>query len=151
MIELEINNLFHQIFIVLLIIILLFFGWKIKSLYKNILFLLIKRRGRKAEKYAEKLLISNGYKVLNKQFKLESYLYEEKKKITFTVIPDFLVSKDHINYIAEVKTGYSALVTDRNTRRQLLEYTTIFNVNKALLVDITRKKIKLIEFKINQK
>ena len=77
---------------------------------------------------------------------MQGFLYEDKKKVFFEVRPDYLVEKNDITYIAEVKTGLSALIGERNTRRQLLEYSKLFNSNKVLLVDLTRNKIKTIEF-----
>ena len=77
---------------------------------------------------------------------MQGFLYENKKKVFFEVRPDYLVEKNDITYIAEVKTGLSALIGERNTRRQLLEYSKLFNSNKVLLVDLTRNKIKTIEF-----
>tara|TARA_A100001015_G_scaffold298456_1_gene381220 strand:+ start:91 stop:324 length:234 start_codon:yes stop_codon:yes gene_type:complete len=77
---------------------------------------------------------------------MQGFLYEDKKKVFFEVRPDYLVEKNDITYIAEVKTGLSALIGERNTRRQLLEYSKLFNSNKVLLVDLTLNKIKIIEF-----
>ena len=146
MISLDINNLFHQIIIVILIILLLYLGWRIRRAYKNFLFFLLKKRGKKGEKNAIRLLERNGYKILSTQHKMQGYLYENSKKVSYEVRPDYLVSKDDITYIAEVKTGLAALIGERNTRRQLLEYSKLFNSDKVLLVDITRNRIKIIEF-----
>ena len=55
MINLDITSLFDQIIIIILIIILLYLGWKIRRAYKNFLFSLLKRRGKKGEKHAKKL------------------------------------------------------------------------------------------------
>ena len=146
MINLDITSLFDQIIIIILIIILLYLGWKIRRAYKNFLFFLLKRKGKKGEKNARKLLKNNGYKIISAQHKMQGFLYENKKKVFFEVRPDYLVEKNDITYIAEVKTGLSALFGERNTRRQLLEYSKLFNSNKVLLVDLTRNKIKTIEF-----
>ena len=77
---------------------------------------------------------------------MQGILYEDNKKVSFEVRPYYLVEKNNIIYIAEVKTGLSALIGERNTRRQLLEYSKLSNSNKVLLVDLTRKKIKIIKF-----
>ncbi len=146
MINLDITRMFDQIIIFILIVTLLYLGWKIRRAYKNFLFFLLKRKGKKGEKNAKKLLKNNGYKILSSQHKMQGILYENNKKITFEVRPDYLVEKNNITYIAEVKTGLSALIGERNTRRQLLEYSKLFNTNKVLLVDLTRDKIKTIEF-----
>ena len=54
--------------IFLLIILILFFlylGWKIREIYKKFKFYLYKRKGKKAEQKAIKLLKKNGYKIKN--------------------------------------------------------------------------------------
>ena len=135
--------------IFLLIILILFFlylGWKIRKIYKNFIFYLFKVRGRNAEKKAIKILKKNGYQILNKQPIAKGYLYQNKKQISFIVRPDFRVSKNNIVYIAEVKSGMSASIQDIGTRRQLLEYSIVFNSNKLILVDTKKNKIKKIEF-----
>ena len=67
----------------LLIILILFFlylGWKIKEVYKNIKFYLYKRKGKKAEQKAIKLLKKNGYKnVFQLKGGILNYLKEKKK------------------------------------------------------------------------
>ncbi len=146
MINLDITRLFDQIILIILIITLLYLGWKIRRAYKNFLFFLLKRKGKKGEKNAKKLLKNSGYKILSTQHKMQGILYEDNKKVSFEVRPDYLVEKNNIIYIAEVKTGFSALIGERNTRRQLLEYSKLSNSNKVLLVDLTRKKIKIINF-----
>ena len=146
MINLDITRLFDQIILIILIITLLYLGWKIRRAYKNFLFFLLKRKGKKGEKNAKKLLKNSGYKILSTQHKMQGILYEDNKKVSFEVRPDYLVEKNNIIYIAEVKTGLSALIGERNTRRQLLEYSKLSNSNKVLLVDLTRKKIKIIKF-----
>ena len=107
---------------------------------------MLKRRGRKGEKKAIKLLKKNGYKILSSQKTIQGYLYENDIKILYEVRPDYLVEKNDIIYIAEVKTGLAALIGERNTRRQLLEYSKLLNSSKVILVDLTRNKIKVIEF-----
>ena len=56
MINLDLNNLIHKIILIALILLLLFLGWKIRNIYKNFIFYLYKKRGKKSEKKAIKLL-----------------------------------------------------------------------------------------------
>ena len=146
MINIDLNNLIHQAVIVFLILMILYLGWKIRKAYKRFMFFIFKRKGIKGEKDAIKLLKKNGYEILSYQHKMKGYLYEDGKKIFYLVRPDFLVRKNYENYVAEVKTGLSAFIGERNTRRQLLEYSKLYNSDKVLLVDLTRKSIKVIEF-----
>ena len=69
-----------------------------------------------------------------------------KKKISFTIRPDLLVTKDNVIYVAEIKSGFAASIYNINTRRQLFEYSKVFNSNKLILIDTFKKEIKKIEF-----
>ena len=133
----------------LLIILLLFFlylGWKIKGIYKNIKFYLYKRKGKKAEKEAIKLLKKNGYKIESFQTTAKGKLFQDDETVNFYVRADLIVSKDKKKFIAEVKSGKAASIEEINTRRQLLEYSKVFNNKNLILIDTEKNKIKKIEF-----
>ena len=57
-----------------------------------------------------------------------------------------LVKKNGSIYVAEVKTGHVAAVSDRSTRRQLREYAVLSKQNKVFLVDGEKGLINTIEF-----
>ena len=57
-----------------------------------------------------------------------------------------IVSKDKKKFIAEVKAGKAASIEEINTRRQLLEYSKVFNNKNLILIDTEKNKIKKIEF-----
>lgn len=65
MINLDLNNLIHKIIIIVLIVLLLYLGWKIRNIYKSFIFYLYKKRDRKSERKAIQLLIKKGYKIIN--------------------------------------------------------------------------------------
>ena len=135
--------------IFLLIILILFFlylGWKIKEAYKNIKFYLYKRKGKKAEQKAVKLLKKNGYKIESFQTKAKGKLLQDDETLTFIIRADLIVSKDKKKFIAEVKSGKAASIEEINTRRQLLEYSKVFNNKNLILIDTEKNKIKKIEF-----
>ena len=70
----------------LLIILLLFFlylGWKIKGIYKNIKFYFYKKKGKKAEQKAIKLLKKNGYKIESFQTTAKGKLIQDNEIINF--------------------------------------------------------------------
>ena len=54
---------FEIFLLITLILFFLFLGWKIRGIYKNIKFYFFKRKGKKAEQKAIKLLKKNGYKI----------------------------------------------------------------------------------------
>ena len=135
--------------IFLLIILILFFlylGWKIKEVYKNIKFYLYKRKGKKAEHKAIKLLKKNGYKIESFQTTAKGKLLQDDETLTFLIRADLIVSKDKKKFIAEVKSGKAASIEEINTRRQLLEYSKVFNNKNLILIDTEKNKIKKIQF-----
>ena len=138
------ENQGHDYFIIFFLFFLL--GWLINKIYKLLFFFWFIFFGKLGEKKAKKLLINNGYEILDEQHTLKGYLLENKEKRTFFMKPDFFVKKNDIVYVVEVKTGETASITNRNTRRQLLEYTTSINSKKALLVNVDKKTISHIEF-----
>ena len=143
MTEMFLNNEWLLLVFVLLI---LYLGWRIRRAWKNFLFFLIKRKGRKGEGIAVKLLNQEGYEIIDKQITFPGFLFENNKKIEFLVKPDFIVEKNGEKFIAEVKTGAVALIQNRNTRRQILEYSHLNQNKTVLLVDIENRKIKKIDF-----
>ena len=147
MTELIENNLLLLILITCLIIFFIWLGWKIRLWWKNFLFMLLRKRGRKGEKTSINLLKKNGYKILDEQIKLNGYFYIDGELNEFDLRPDLLVEKDGIQYIAEIKTGEVANPSNRNTRRQLQEYSYYSNQDIVLLVDPIERSIKKLSFK----
>ena len=138
-----INNEWLLLVFVLLI---LYLGWRIRRAWNNFLFYLIKRKGRKGEGIAVKILHKEGYEIIDEQVTFSGFLFENNKKIEYLVKPDFIVKKNGEKFIAEVKTGASILIQNRNTRRQILEYSHLNQNKTVLLVDIENRKIKKIDF-----
>ena len=147
MIELIKDNLPLLILITFLVIFFIWLGWKIRLWWKNFLFMLVRNRGKKGERTSIKLLEKNGYKVLDEQIKLNGYFFIDDELNEFDLRPDLLVEKDGIQYIAEIKTGEVANPSNRNTRRQLHEYSYYSNQDIVLLVDPIKKSIKRLSFK----
>ena len=147
MIELIKDNLPFLIFIAFLVIFFIWLGWKIRLWWKNFLFMLVRNRGKKGERSSINLLEKNGYKVLDEQIKLNGYFFIDDELNEFDLRPDLLVEKDGIKYIAEIKTGEVANPSNRNTRRQLHEYSYYSNQEVVLLVDPIKKTIKRLSFK----
>ena len=143
MTEILLNN---EWLLIIVVVLILYLGWRIRKAWKNFLFYLIKRKGRKGEGIAVKLLNKAGYEIIDEQVSFPGFLFENNNKIEYLVKPDFLVEKDGEKYIAEVKTGASALIQNRSTRRQILEYSHLNQNKTVLLIDIENKKIKKIDF-----
>ena len=139
------------IIISIFIVLILFFiwlGWRIRRWWKNFLFSLSKRRGRIGESEAIEILMRSGYRIIDDQVRIKGQFYIDSKLSEFEIRPDFIVEKNNIRYLVEVKTGNSASPSDRNTRRQLLEYIFYGEGDEILLLDATNKKLSTISFNI---
>ena len=147
MLELLKNNLLFAIVITCLIIFFIWLGWKVRLWWKNFLFMLSRKRGKKGEMTAIKLLEKKGFKILNEQMKLNGYFFINGNLKKFDLRPDLLVEKNGVEYIAEIKTGEVADPSNINTRRQLHEYSYYGNQDVVLLVDPFKKSIKELSFK----
>ena len=147
MTELIENNSLLLVLIIFVVLFFIWLGWKIRIWWKNFLFMLLRKRGQKGEKISIKLLEKNGYKILDHQIKLNGYFFIDEDLKQFELRPDFLVEKDGIQYIAEIKTGEVANPTNRNTRRQLHEYSYYSGYDVVLLVDPIKTSIKRLSFK----
>ena len=141
------NNLLVFLLIITCIILFIWLGWKIRLWWKNFLFMLLRKRGKKGEQNSIMLLEKNGYRIIEEQMKLNGYFFVDDALSKFDLRPDLLVEKDGVKYIAEVKTGDVASPFNRNTRRQLHEYSFYSNNDIILLVDPIKKSIKKISFK----
>ena len=136
----------ESFFLIVLILFFLYLGWKLKEVYKNIKFYLYKIKGKKAEQKAITLLKKNGYKIESFQTTAKGKLLQDDETVSFFIRADLIVSKDKKKFIAEVKSGKAASIEEIYTRRQLLEYSTVFNNKNLILIDIEKNKIKKIEF-----
>ena len=136
MLYFDTHNLGNYLLYLVIFSILVYLGWKLRKIYNNVIFFLYKKRGKKAEKKALKLLKKKGFKVISIQPTAKGYVYENEKKISFTIRPDLLVSKDNVIYVAEIKSGFAASIYNINTRRQLFEYSKVFNSNDELIMTL---------------
>ena len=140
------NNSLLLFLVICVAILSIWFGWKIRLWWKNLLFKLSRKRGQKGEKTSIGLLERNGYKILDKQIKLTGHFFIDYALEEFDLRPDLLVEKDGTKYVAEIKTGEVASPNNRSTRRQLHEYAYYGGHDTVLLVDPIKKTIKRISF-----
>ncbi|WP_155476425.1 hypothetical protein [Heliobacterium mobile] len=105
------------------------------------------RVGRVGEQQAAKLLKQEGYSVIKAQPAGRMTMRVDGRPVEISVRADYLVTGKGKTFIAEVKTGDRApRPTHGDTRRQLLEYSLVYQVDGVLLVDMAAKKIHRIEF-----
>lgn len=104
-------------------------------------------RSRNAESKASKLLISEGYKIIESQKRRPIFTYLNGVEFSNWVQADYVVEKKGKQYVVEVKTGEKATqITNSATRRQLLEYFYIYQPEGILLLDMESGKIQDVQF-----
>ena len=105
------------------------------------------KHAQRGEERAERLLLSRGYQILDRQVSASWTLSVDGAPVEAAVRADLLVKRRGRTYVAEVKTG--RLVTDPSfpaTRRQLLEYALIFQPDGVLLVDVDARRVHQVDF-----
>jgi len=103
--------------------------------------------GEEAERRALSLLNRRDYRIVSEQLGGTYVVRIDEVPTQIHLRADFVVKKRGRCYVAEVKSGaQSAKVTDRTTRRQLLEYLLAFDVDGVLLVDMHDERIHQVEF-----
>ncbi|MEN8150886.1 MAG: hypothetical protein ABFS86_13775 [Planctomycetota bacterium] len=106
-----------------------------------------RRMGRRGEARALKLLRRAGYRVLDTEVAASGRVRVDGNSVDYRVRADAIVRRRFRRYVAEFKGGAeSAAITNRATRRQLLEYAFLFDVAGVILVDASRGRVHRIEF-----
>lgn len=109
------------------------------------------KRASKKEYEAKSFLEKKGFKVIQCQKEFSYTLLLNKQETTVNLRFDYIVEKSGKRFIAEVKTGKTAInINHAPTRRQLLEYCYATGSKGILLVDMENKKISTIEFTNSQ-
>jgi hypothetical protein len=101
-----------------------------------------------SEAEAEKLLVKQGFTILEKQKRTPLIVWVDGKSHLSYVLADFLVQKDKKTYVVEVKTGQAADPTEPATRRQLLEYEYVYRPDGLLLLDMNLGELHEVDFEL---
>ena len=104
------------------------------------------RRGSRHERVGARLLKKRGYAVVGEQVAGLAHVIVDGERLETTIYADFVVEKRGARYVAEVKGGALRSATRERTRRQLLEYGLVFDVDGLLLVDVIEKSVVEISF-----
>lgn len=103
------------------------------------------RRGLGAERRAAKLLRKRGYDILETTPRFSHQLWVNGQWQTFDVTPDFLVMRDGVEYVVEVKRKMGHYGVSRaSIRRQVLEYMIACN-RPCLLVRMPQGTIDEVD------
>lgn len=106
-----------------------------------------RRLGRGGEAKALAMLRRSGFRIVETEARAEGLIEVDGRIERFVVRADALVERAGRVYVAELKGGPEAgKVTNRATRRQLLEYAVVFDVAGILLVDAYGGRIHVVRF-----
>jgi len=104
-------------------------------------------KSRQAEKEAEKILKRNGYAIIDAQKSKPLLVTIGDKVHHYLVRIDYLARKKGKIYVVEVKSGEKIpYITNRETRRQMLEYYLAYQPSGILLLNMKNKSISEVKF-----
>ncbi len=101
-------------------------------------------RARRGEEQARGFLERHGFTVLDEQVIRASFLIVDGEESPFTVRADYLVERNGVRAVVEVKTGAVADPSSRGTRRQILEYASVYGVAEVYLFDADAQRLHSI-------
>lgn len=102
---------------------------------------------KKAEKKAENWLKRNGFRIIDKQQSRPLIIKSGKTKHRYLIRTDFLVKKGGHKYVVEVKSGHkNSKITNRETRRQLLEYFLAYQAYGIILFNMDNNSFSEVKF-----
>lgn len=104
------------------------------------------KRAQRGEARGRVLLERAGYSVVGEQVRSTTNYFVDGERHSAVVVADFIAKKWGRRYVAEVKTGKESGADSPATRRQLLEYQRVFNVDSLLLVNGRSQSIREIRF-----
>jgi hypothetical protein len=106
-----------------------------------------RRMGRAGGRAALRLLARSGFKLIETEVGATGEVVVDGEPREFLVRADALVRRRRKRFVAEFKGGAeSASIANRATRRQLLEYASVFDVDGVLLVDAAGGRVHRIRF-----
>ncbi|MEA2022383.1 MAG: hypothetical protein U9N08_07910 [Candidatus Caldatribacteriota bacterium] len=104
-----------------------------------------------AEKEAEKLLQKKGYTIVDIQKSKPILITIGDKIHRYLIRIDYLVRKNGKVYVVEVKSGEkNPYITNRETRRQMLEYYLAYQPNGIILLNMRNKSISEVKFQFEK-
>lgn len=102
------------------------------------------RRARHGEARAGDWLESHGFTVIDRQVTRSGLLMVDGEPAPFVVRADYLVERNGVRAVVEVKTGSVANAASRDTRRQILEYAWVYGVDEVHLFDADAQVLQRI-------
>ena len=105
------------------------------------------KRGYELEAQAKSFIESKGFRILKEQAPFYHNYKVNGESRHSKLIVDYIAEKNRKKYIIEVKSGKSAIsLTDKNSRRQLLEYDFVIENDGIVLLDMENKNMQFVKF-----
>lgn len=135
--------------LILLMLLAAWIGLRIRRAWMNFKMRRRFSRGDRGEEWAEYELKRNGYELIDRQCTAESYMQVNGEWHTNYIRMDFLAERDGLRFGVEVKSGPEATKpTIAATRRQLLEYFVVYQLDGLLLANYEERTLNTIYFEI---
>ena len=107
----------------------------------------MRKQGAKGEKKAYHFLKKHGFTIIEEQPERNAVLYVDGKALEYRIRADFMVERNGVYSIVEVKTGRKATnPASSHTRRQLFEYSHLYHVDQLLFFNAETGKLNEITF-----
>lgn len=103
------------------------------------------RHARQGEENARSWLERHGFTIVDAQASQGAELIVDGVPAPFVVRADYLVERNGVRAVVEVKTGAVAQPAARATRRQVLEYGWVYGVSEVYLFDADAEVLRRIE------
>ena len=121
----------------------------LRSFWQRIVLFLRFRRGDRAEQWALKKMRKDGYTLVGSQSVGVARVRVNGNWITSRIRIDYIFEKNGKRFGLEVKSGkYATDPASAATRRQLLEYFLVYEIDTLMLADFERKEVIEIYFDI---
>lgn len=105
------------------------------------------RRGARGEQDARRYLEKKGFTITGSQQYCRTEMMVDGRRVPFSVVADYLVTRNGRRGVVEVKTGTRAgNPASRETRRQLFEYASLFAPDDLYLFDADTGRLLTIQF-----
>jgi len=118
----------------------------ITTLWRNAKLRRRMKKGALAEKQAIRFLQKRGYRILDAQLQKTFTVEVNGEKQKMVVQADYLVRKKGKIYVVEVKSGKQGDVALTHVRRQLLEYSMVYQPDGLILLDMAHHHLQEIRF-----
>lgn len=119
----------------------------VQGLLMKLRMLRTRRQGGSGEDQAVQYLTDIGFENIQLSNFSEHQFWVEDVPIQFSLRPDILAVYAGEKWLIEVKNGEESTISNRYTRRQILEYQVQYPEHQVAIYDATQGKLLKVEFR----